>query len=267
MFVLNPFYVYVNSRDRESGTDENFTYNIQYPVDQEFTHCVLLNALIPKSYYLIQNNTQYDNIFQLQENNSIVTITIPLGSYLLSAWKSTIATLLTNASPNGLTYTVTYPSSSGSDTGKLTFTQNNSSIVSSLIFNNHLYEPFGFLSGSTNVFSGNTLTSTAVIKLQSEDRLLLSSSLVNNGRDSILASINSTTSINYSSIDYECPDCQFNSHLLSSDRQNTVSFTLTDENFELINLNNLNINLSILFYKADDIYDKLRSFMKMLVLK
>ena len=144
------------------------------------------------------------------------------------------------------------------DTGKWTYTQNNSAVQSSLVFNEHLFEPFGFLSQSTNVFTGTTLISRAVIKLQSEDRLLLSSSLVNNGRDSILASI--------SSINYKCPDCQFYSHLIS-EKQNTVSFTLSDENFEVISLNGLNMNLSLCFYKKDDIFEKIKTFLKMAVMK
>lgn len=266
MFVQNPYYVYVNSRDRIAGSDENFTYNIQFPEGEEFTHVVLLNALIPKSYYLIQTNTSLDNVFTLRENGVSVTVTVPVGNYSLSTFKNTIGTLLTTASPNTLTYTITYPANNMPDTGKWTYTQNNSAVQSSLVFNEHLFEPFGFLSQSTNVFTGTTLISRAVIKLQSEDRLLLSSSLVNNGRDSILASINSTTSINYSSINYECPDCQFYSHLIS-EKQNTVSFTLSDENFEVISLNGLNMNLSLCFYKKDDIFEKIKTFLKMAVMK
>lgn len=64
MFVTNPHYVYVNSRDRIAGTDENFTYNVNFPPNVEFTHVVCLNALIPKSYYLIQDGP-FENVFQL----------------------------------------------------------------------------------------------------------------------------------------------------------------------------------------------------------
>lgn len=267
MFVLNPYYVYINSRDREHGTDENFTYNIQFPPGFEFTHVVCLNALIPKSYYLIQAGP-LENIFQLREDNITVTVTVPIGSYLLSAFRTVIGTLLTNASPNGLTYTLTYPPLSGADTGKWTYTQTNGAIVSSLIFNEHFFEPFGFEAGSTNVFNGTTLTSTCVIKLQSEDRLLIHSNIVNNpGMDDILVSVNSTTSLNYSSIDYECPAPEFYSHLLSSKNNNTYSFSLTDERGELIQLNGLNMNLTLLLYKKDPIYDQIRSFLKMLVIK
>jgi len=267
MFVTNPHYVYVNSRDRIAGTDENFTYNIQFPSGFDFTHVVCLNVLIPKSYYLIQDGP-LENIFQLKENDTTVTITVPIGSYLLSAFKTTIGNLLTNASPNGLTYTLSYPPLSGADTGKWTFTQSNGAVVSSLIFNAHFFEPFGFFSNSTNVFSGTTLISTCVIKLQSEDRLMIHSNIVNNpSMDDVLVSINSTTSINYSSIAWECPAPEFYSHLLSSQNNNTYSFSLTDENGELMQLNGLNLNLTLLLYRKDPIFDQIRNFMKMLVLK
>ena len=89
----------------------------------------------------------------------------------MNAFRTTVGTLLTAASPNSLTYTLTYPALTGADTGKWTYTQNNGAIQSTIITNAHLFEPLGFLSNSTNVFSGTTLISTCVIKLQSEDRL------------------------------------------------------------------------------------------------
>jgi len=67
------------------------------------------------------------------------TVDVPVGSYLLNSFKNTIGTLMTNASPNGLTYTLTYPSSSGADTGKWTYTQTNGAIQSSILFVTHIY--------------------------------------------------------------------------------------------------------------------------------
>ena len=121
MFVLNPHYVYINSRDRISGTDENFTYNMQFPPG--------LNS----------------HMFECIDPNGVqVTVTVPIGSYLLNAFRTTIGSLLTAASPNGLTYTLTYPSISAADTGKWTYTQNNGAVVSSIIVNQHFFEPLGF---------------------------------------------------------------------------------------------------------------------------
>ena len=82
--------------------------------------------------------------------------------------------------------------------------------------------------------------------MQSEDRLLIHSNIAANLTDDVLVSINSTTSINYSSIAWECPAPEFYSHLLSSKNNNTYSFSLTDESGELIQLNGLNLNLTLM---------------------
>ena len=107
-----------------------------------------------------------------------------------------------------------------------------------------------------------------MIKLQSEDRLLIHSNIVNNpGRDDVLVSINSTTSINYSSIAYTCPAPEFYSRILSSQNNNTYNFSLSDENNESVPLNGLNLNITLLLYKKDDILNQIRNFMKMIVMK
>ena len=72
--------------------------------------------------------------------------------------------------------------------------------------------------------------------------------------DDILVSINSTTSVNYSSIAWDNPSPEYYSHLLSSKNNNTYSFSLTDENSELIQLNGLNMNMTLMFYKKDKIF-------------
>jgi len=48
MYKTDHHYVYVNSRDRLSGTDENFTYNINFPPNVDFTHVVCLDAAYPE---------------------------------------------------------------------------------------------------------------------------------------------------------------------------------------------------------------------------
>ena len=43
--------------------------------------------------------------------------------------------------------------------------------------------------------------------------------------------------------------------------------SLTDENNELIPLNGFNVNITLLFYKQNDVYDKIKDFIKLLILK
>jgi hypothetical protein len=265
MEPLNPYLVYIDSRKRISGTDSNFLYNISLPQDHTFDRVVVLNALIPKSYFLIQAGY---NTFQLQENNTTVTITVPVGNYSFTAWKTEIGNLLTAASPNSLTYSLSYPSSNSTDTGKFTYTQNNGSIASKLIFTQYLFEPFGFLQNSTNTFTGTTLQSTCVIKMQSEDRLLIHSDCVNNpSQDDVLVSINASTYINYSSISYTNVHPAYNNHVLKSTLTSTISIVLTDENNIVLDLNGLNMNLTLLFYKRDDIFDRIRNMLKLSILE
>ncbi|HVT63452.1 MAG TPA: hypothetical protein VHD33_08210 [Legionellaceae bacterium] len=257
------FYVYIDSRKRLSGTDSNFTYSIPLPDDHNFTHVTLLNALIPKSYYLIQVGF---NTFQLQENSNIVTITVPIGNYTLSAFESIISNLLTTNSPNGWTYSISYPNSTQPDTGKLTYTVSGNSSQPSLIFGPDLFEPFGFFQNSTNTFVNNTLVSTCVIKLVSEDRLILHSSLVNNPNiDNIIISINSATNIPFSSISWINFAPEYRSHKLVNNAVKVASFSLTDEAGRILDLNGLNMNLTLAFYRKDNIFDVIRNFIKLLI--
>lgn len=250
------FIVYVNSRERVSGTDSDFLYSIQMPQDRIMDSVVVLNALIPKSYYLIQEGF---NTFQLQEGSTIVTITVPVGSYILSGWTSTLSSLLTAASPNALTYLVTYPTAAN-QTGKLLYTQSNGAIQSALIFTNLLFEPFGFQQSTTNLFTGTTLVSATVIKLQSEDRLLIHSDCVQNpSTDNVLVSINAVSNVNFSSIAYINYHPEYNSHTLNSGKNSTFRFTLTDENNNIMDLNGLNLNMTLLFYKKNTSYQQIAS--------
>ena len=103
---------------------------------------------------------------------------------------------------------------------------------------------------------------------ESEDRLLINSNKVNNpAKDDILLSTNSTTSVNYSSIAWDNPAPEFYSRLLSSKNNNTYNFSLTDEDGELIQLNGLNMNLTLLLYEKDAIFYQIRSFLRMIVHK
>jgi len=54
---------------------------------------------------------------------------------------------------------------------------------------------------------------------------------------------------------------------LSSKHNNAYSFSLTDENGELIQLNGLNMNMTLLFFKQDPIIDQIRNFLRMIVSK
>lgn len=48
-------------------------------------------------------------------------------------------------------------------------------------------------------------------------------------------------------------------------QNNTYSFALTDEDGEVISLNGLNLNMTLLFFKKDPIFDQIRNFLRLMV--
>lgn len=200
--VSNSTIYYINSTNRRSGTDSDFTYQIIMPPEAKYDRVCILQACIPKSYYLIQSN----ETFQLTENLTTVLISIPNGNYTRKSFATTVQGLLNANSPNGYTYAITYPSSSSvGDTGKYTFTvTNNGGIQPILTFltTNDVNVHLGFNTGA-NPFVGNTLVSTNVINLQKETTLFIHSDIVNNGQDNILQEVFGTTEQDYGTIIFQ----------------------------------------------------------------
>lgn len=264
-FITSPYYVYVNSADRISGTNANFTYNVALPEDHNFTHVTVLDALIPKSYYLIQDGA---DTFQLTEDSTTVTISLTHGNYLLNAWTTTLTSALNTNSPNGWTYTVTYPTPTGADQGKLIYTVTGNSSEPSITVSSALYEPFGFASGTTNTFTSGSLTSSTVIKLQSEDRLLIHSDMINNpNNDNVLFAVNAGNVVPYSSISYVNYAPDYNTHELKSRFKNSISISLLNESGVIQQLNGLNMNITLMFYKKEDPMELMKKFIQLIVSK
>ena len=101
------------------STDSNFQYQISIPPGEHFDRVCVLNALVPKSYYLVQTT---NNTFQIVENGVSATVAVQAGNYNVKTWITFVLPLINSASPHGLTYTMTYPNTTTQiDTGKYTF--------------------------------------------------------------------------------------------------------------------------------------------------
>ena len=129
--IQNKRIFYCDSHNRVSGTHSNFTLSIDYK-QADFTHCVILQATVPKSYYLVQPNK---NTFILDENGSQVTITMPIGNYSRSSFGYQLQYQLNQNSPNGYTYVMSTPNpQQTADTGLYTWTVTNNSGFSHSLF-------------------------------------------------------------------------------------------------------------------------------------
>ncbi len=266
-FAEDRFYVYVDSHRRTSGTDSNFDYTVTFPPGKNYDRVVCLSALIPKSFYLINSTSQ---TFLLTEGATTVTITIPQGDYILYAFQNVIQNLLNVNSPNGWVYAMTYPTITTSpNTGKWTWTVTGNTSQPSITVTNNNYKQFGFVKDSTNTFVGSTLTSTNVIKLQVDDRILITSNIVAGESfidGTVLQEINASPSPDFSTIVFQSTASDAYSKPLNYG-QNVYSFSLTNEDGDLLDFNGINVNFTLLIYKQDSTFNRVKDFLKIKLLE
>lgn len=254
---------YVNSRNRIDGTDSDFSYVFDLTNDDDFDHIAVLQVLLPKSYYLIQAG---QNTFTLQEGVSSVTISITPGNYTRRNFAYALEQLLSSSSPNGFVYVILY--STTVDDGKYIFSvTNNGTTQPAFIFTDYVYEAMGFNANTTNTFSTNQLKSTNVIKLQPEDSIYIHSDLANNGHDDILQELFVSTGESfYSNIHWENLDIESYSKQLVSNKKKVGRFMLTNEDGQPIDLNGQNWQMTVMFYKHNNIYNTIKGFLKLQLL-
>lgn len=249
---------YVSSKDRSTGSSSNFLYNFQLSSDTNYDSVVVLAASIPKSYYLISTT---NDEFILTEDNVSINIHIPDGNYTLSSWKTILTAALNAASPNNWTYTMTYPTTKETNTGKFTFTVSGNGLIQpSFTFGEYLYEQMGF-EQNTYSFSNNTLTSVNVINLQLLNAVFISSDICNNKHDTVLQEIYSNNS-DYSFLTYQSTAVTAYSKKISVKGNSVYRFFLTNAYGDIVDLNGLNWNFTLMFYKENKTMDMIKNFIK-----
>jgi hypothetical protein len=264
-YIEHSRHFYVNSHNRinQNDTHSSFTYKIDIPTDYQYTHVCLLNAQIPKSWYLVASGAT----FQLQEISSYVTITVPSKSYSATSFARVLTSLLNTNSPHSWVYAVTLPNRAQGDTAKFTYTvTGNSGSQPSFTFNTHLYEQFGFDSGTVATFSASSLTSTNVFRFQADETLYIQSDMCTNGSDSILASIVAIVP-DFSTIQYTCPNVRAYSKRLVTQNSSSFYFKITNEDFQLKELNGLNVTFDVLVWRKSKALDAIPELLKYTVTK
>jgi hypothetical protein len=250
---------YVNSKNRLSGTNSDFAINLPLDPTDDFDRVSVMQASIPKSYYLIQDGL---NTFTVTEDVTSTTITIPPGNYTRRSIQVTVENLL-----NGIgvrTYSVSWPSVESAATGKFTFTVNNIGGVQPIFTfsDNNIGEVLGFDLNSSNQFSGFSLVSTNVINLQLETTLYLHSDICTNGHDDVLQEIYSSGDASYSNIVFQNFDLEAYSKKLVSKNKQYYTFKLTNEDGQPIDLNGVSMQLSLILFKHNDIYGYQKQFIQ-----
>lgn len=256
--VTNPLIINFNSKDRVSGSNSNFQ---SLPVDlgnNAFDTVCLVQASIPKSFYNIPSGY---NTFTLQENAASVTVTIPAGTYTRINLQSNLATLLTSLSPNALTYTISYPTSTSRDTYHYTFSVNSSVIVCKFILTE--FSPFrqlGFEPSTTYTFTpaigSSSLESVNAINLSYILRAFIKSNLVSDATDSILEELLNFGSFPSNSVmSYQQFNFDMNSRAYNPTNKNSWNFTIQDSYARQIDLNGIPWAFSVVFYQRNKTHE------------
>lgn len=243
---------YVDSSKRLSGNNSDFTYLIEMS-GVNYQYAVVLQANIPKSYYLVESGY---NTITLQEGELLIEINVPAGNYTRQSLKTTLMNILNNSSALGYIYKIEIPKASEPDDGKYTFKvyddmDEKINVDVKLIFKDYLYEALGFDRNSTNVFINYKLKSTNVVKLQIEDSVYVHSDICTNGNDNILQEIFTISSPDYGNIVFQTPSFEAYSKRVIHNQSNTFRFYLTDEKDQPIELNGLNCILTLLLYNTN----------------
>jgi len=249
----------INSANRISGDDSSFTINLDIDLTAKFDHCIILRASIPKSYYLIQDGF---NTFTLRENLTDVTVTIPPGNYSYLSFMATLPPLLNAASPNGWTYSMSYPNRlTEPDTGKFTYSVTGNTSQPSFITTDNVNEQLGFETNTTHTFTNDQLISTTVINFTQEPTLFIHSDLADNVTNDILQDIYDSNTPPMSYINYELTsEIMSAAKPIRTTNTNTVRFSLTNENARVMNLNGRNQVFTLMCLRKDNINDVIRSY-------
>ena len=254
----NPLVINFNSKDRVSGSNSNFN---SIPIDlgnNQFDTVCLIQASIPKSFYNVPSGY---NTFTLQENAASVTITITPGSYTRINLQSSLATLLTAASPNLLTYTVSYPASTAPDTFHYTFSVNSAVIVCRFVLTSlSPFRQLGFETSTTYTFTpgvgSSSLESVNAINLSYILRAFIKSNLVADATDSILEELLNFGSFPANSVmSYQQVNFDMNSRAYNPNNRNSWNFVLQDAFGLEIPLNGISWAFSIVFYQRNKTHE------------
>lgn len=243
--------VYVNSRNRVTGTDSKFTYKVDMPPHHDFTHICILQIALPKSWYTVQEGTY----FTLVEDSFSNVVSLTPQNYNRRSLATELMNKL-NAASTGNTYTVTFPNGiTTGDAGKYIFTSTGPNTDIKFIFQpaieNSAFELLGFDPDSEISFTGGLLESKNVCKIQSEDVIRIHSNVCSNHSDDILLEVYAVSAPTFANITWTCPDVKIYSKTLINRSSGIYEFSITNEDDQLLDLNGLNVCFTLALFSGN----------------
>ena len=112
--------IVINSRDKLSGTNSDFTVQFNDSLAQEVVKIICKEIYIPNQFYNVENDgKRKNNTLVLNQNGAgEITVTVPEGQYNIDTLNTTLKALIDGVLIDGAIVTIT----KNNTTNKLTFT-------------------------------------------------------------------------------------------------------------------------------------------------
>lgn len=251
--ILDNRKYYINSKNRTSGTNQNFNIPFEIPSGSNYDSIAVIDASIPLSFYLIR--PPY-NDFVLIEDNISTSIVIPKGNYNVNTFITVLRTILNSSSPHSWVYDLTF----NTVTCKYTYTvTGNGTFLVLFQFDNNLVNQMGFQINSTNNFIAGSLTSVDVVSFVPTQSFFIHSDIISDNNN-ILQDIYTNNNTPFSFINYSCQNIEQYGKLLTTTLHSTINFVLCDASGEEIDLNGLDWNFSIMLYKKNNMTEMFKKY-------
>jgi hypothetical protein len=277
MSISNLITYNLNSKNRSSGTNDNFTINIDLPSDiaRSINKVSVTQVCVPKSWYFLQTGS--NNLHLYEEvigsgNKQLINIIIPEGNYSKLQLYNKLGSLMTLNSLNGVTYTFT-DEHNDYDTGKLKINATNNNIKTYLyFFDNDIYECMGFNKNVEYEFI-SSIVSVNIINLNRENNIYLKSNIVNNRNNDMITGSNVLCCV-YSAAnkDFSYIIQQYNmiDNMKDFVNNSSMNFYLTNEDNKSILLNGVDMSLQINFFSYTSykpFFDKINNYLNFSLIK
>jgi hypothetical protein len=264
MAALYKSHFYINSGNRISGTDGQFKIEIPYTFIQDYDKVAVMAASIPKTFYQVQNGF---NTFTLKEGAANIAITVPAGTYTRASFMTAMSALLTASSSSGFVYTMSIPNiAAAPETGKYTYTVTGSGSTAvgfSFSSQQNIYEQMGFPAQSTTFFTSGTLVSTNVCNMSAENCLFLHSDICYNADtgDNILQEIYTGGVVYNSFVTFTNYNVEWSAKNILN-KSSIYEFSLTDEFGVPINLNGINMTITLVMFRTNKIDKTIENYIR-----
>ena len=247
--------VEIDSRERYSGTINQFEIRLNYPIDLNRNRqyfCRMENIRKPTSFYNIDSN--YNKLVVIENTGGTadtLTITVDEGNYTINELLTELKTLLDTASQNSNTYTFTIDDI----TGKVTISTNTTDFKIDGTASTMML-PLGFSEGTDYTSSGspNTLTSVNHIIMSTKRYLKIDTNLTSNNHytASSIERIGCVVPIteSRSTIQYYSNDNGYKTKMEKKHHIKDLSFEVKDGNNKPVDFNGVDWNAELVIYEA-----------------